>query len=269
MPTMLDRDSANYNELRKKVDEETYPEIGRGDSSCCYAISDSQVVLVALVSAGNKASIEKSLNILHELERLDHIIESTDSGNAKYYIFQKRMPGNSLIDKFFPEADEIITDELKCLQLSIDIVEKVELLHSHQIMHGDLHPGNIMVSDNNEVSLIDFDWSVKINGKYTNTQSKPDGEHHCPHWKETQDASFAADIYSLGVLFNEGNCGGLLGLKLNEKLDSQILNDSGLGNILAQMRDEDPEKRPTLGDIKKGLNAAMDLVPNRKHQSRL
>uniref|UniRef100_U9TE12 Protein kinase domain-containing protein n=3 Tax=Rhizophagus irregularis TaxID=588596 RepID=U9TE12_RHIID len=91
------------------------------------------------------------------------------------------------------------------LKFANDIASAVLCLHSHQIIHGDLHPGNILIHQHS-IKIADFGRS-RLHGSVINKKEKAYGvipymdpkilkDHSC-------DLTEKSDIYSLGVLFWE------------------------------------------------------------------
>ncbi|MBF0101749.1 MAG: phosphotransferase [Desulfobacterales bacterium] len=54
-------------------------------------------------------------------------------------------------------------DQLLALKYMGKIIENINLLIQHQIVHVDLHPGNILIDKNGQVYLIDFDKALIAN----------------------------------------------------------------------------------------------------------
>lgn len=48
-------------------------------------------------------------------------------------------------------------------KLKSSVINKIEELHNLGIVHGDLHEENIVVNNDNDVALIDFDFAFKAN----------------------------------------------------------------------------------------------------------
>ncbi|MFW6415683.1 MAG: lipopolysaccharide kinase InaA family protein [Thermodesulfobacteriota bacterium] len=66
-----------------------------------------------------------------------------------------------LVTKYIPDAknlSEIITSEPKKAERAIiNLAEQVNILISHNILHIDLHPGNVLVDPHERIYIIDFD----------------------------------------------------------------------------------------------------------------
>nr|P00539.2 RecName: Full=Proto-oncogene serine/threonine-protein kinase mos; AltName: Full=Oocyte maturation factor mos; AltName: Full=Proto-oncogene c-Mos [Rattus norvegicus]CAA25123.1 unnamed protein product [Rattus norvegicus] len=90
----------------------------------------------------------------------------------------------------------------KCLKYSLDIVNGLLFLHSQSILHLDLKPANILISEKDVCKISDFGCSQKlqdlrcrpslhhIGGTYT---------HQAPELLKGEIATPKADIYSFGI----------------------------------------------------------------------
>jgi len=81
-----------------------------------------------------------------------------------------------------------LSDEKLVKQLLPVIREKIFLLVRHNILHVDLHPGNILLNDQNFPFIVDFDKARYYSGskeklieKYTGRWERSVKKHHLPH----------------------------------------------------------------------------------------
>lgn len=107
----------------------------------------------------------------------------------------------------------------KKLDLAIALTNAVGTFHSKNIIHADIKLGNIMINDNMQPKLIDFDTAIKLNANQTTIHlGKPVGSRNymAPEvgvWKGSKNLGFwasregnvslASDIYSLGCVFEK------------------------------------------------------------------
>lgn len=130
--------------------------------------------------------------------------------------------------------------DLKLLKrLILEICEGLEYLHCHGVVHLDLKPSNIIVTNaGSHVKIIDFGLSdtasftlLKIKG---GTQ-----EFSSPEQKEDRDTpvSFPADIYSLG--------------KILELFPASRKRE--LRKLISRMTSPNPNKRPEIQEIKNNI----------------
>ena len=94
------------------------------------------------------------------------------------------VPSKSLADLYHEQNGPM--DPIKLLPILIQTARGLFVAHSHGVIHRDVKPANIMVSDSGEVKITDFGVSYSTNQEQITPQS---------------------DIYSLGVVAYEGLCG--------------------------------------------------------------
>lgn len=76
----------------------------------------------------------------------------------KAWLVTKRIPGAvTLIDIAY-------SDESRAIQLGKEVARQIGVLIRHGVYHVDLHPGNIVISKDNQVYLVDFDKAYNFNG---------------------------------------------------------------------------------------------------------
>lgn len=91
------------------------------------------------------------------------------------------------------------------VELFSGIVEAVQYLHSRLVVHGDLKPGNVMVTPEGATKLLDFGTARLLEGGSTTelTRLLLTPTYASPEQKRGEGSSVAGDIYSLGRLFQE------------------------------------------------------------------
>lgn len=91
------------------------------------------------------------------------------------------------------------------VELFSGIAEAVQYLHSRLIVHGDLKPGNVMVTPEGATKLLDFGTARLLEGGPTTelTRLMLTPNYASPEQKRGEGPSVAGDIYSLGRLLQE------------------------------------------------------------------
>ena len=136
--------------------------IGKGAFGVVYTGTDNRGNQVAAkrIDGTDKHKIAKITNDLHRLLDLDHpnVVKLLDIHHldTTMWMFMEYCP-NKDFEKYFQKFKP--NGEQK-LDLMIQIAEGVEFLHKKDIIHRDIKPGNILVSENPAIAkLTDFDLS--------------------------------------------------------------------------------------------------------------
>jgi eukaryotic-like serine/threonine-protein kinase len=89
------------------------------------------------------------------------------------------------------------------LQLFVQICEAVASAHLHLVVHRDLKPGNVLITADGDVKLLDFGVAKLLDEDATDTRTHGGLytlEYAAPEQVLRQPVSVATDIYALGVL---------------------------------------------------------------------
>ncbi len=143
------------------------------------------------------------------LSRLCHenIVKVTDFGidddSQIPYLIMKKLEGVLLVNISLHQID---TKMIK--QLSHSLYKAVSYLHSMQIIHADINPTNIMVSENAEASLFDFGISQNVVSQESFNLSFAKMNafnpiYSAPEILEGKSPSVQTDIFSLACVLYE------------------------------------------------------------------
>lgn len=164
------------------------------------------------VSVGSEGSSElverfreKFLKEARRIASLEHknivpVIDVFEENGTAYYVM-KYMGGGSLSDKVaagaLPEADAV--------RYIRQIASALDFVHGKLMMHLDVKPANVLLSDDDEAVLIDFGLAKQYDDAGTQTSTTPVGISHgyapMEQYRRGGVGTFspATDIYSLGA----------------------------------------------------------------------
>ncbi len=145
---------------------------------------------------------QREANVYRSLEH-PHIVEYVDSGleNTTYFIALEFVAGKPL-DVVLKETP--FTPK-KALDTFVPLVEAIDHAHSRSVIHRDLKPQNVVISDNGVVKLLDFgvaqaddDILKTVTGSILGTFF-----YSSPEQNQGKKIDNRSDLYSLGLVFYE------------------------------------------------------------------
>lgn len=95
-------------------------------------------------------------------------------------------------------------DARHAVRYIIDVCSALGEAHAHGIVHGDLRPHNLILSDEGQVKVIAFAMPSVTSGSFIRPDEAPEFWHHSsPEEAQEQPLGPASDVYSLGVVLYE------------------------------------------------------------------
>ena len=134
-----------------------------------------------------KLSHPNIVNIINYIESEDNV-----------YLIMEYVDGETLESKLKREG-AIPYEE--AVEISVDILEALNYLHSKGIVHRDLKPSNIMFSESGLVKITDFGISKLIGNKgVTTTALAGSYIYMSPEEIKGEGTTYLSDIYSFGIM---------------------------------------------------------------------
>lgn len=158
----------------------------RGTNYVCKKVLPSELELYEKLMATNCQQIAKVYGF-------DFIIEGL-------WVVQEYVPGVTL-ERYLQMHGKL--DELTTCAIAYDICEALETLHGIGVIHRDLTPKNLIITEDGALKVIDFGISrIEKEGSTTDTELLGTAGFAAPEQYGFSQTSPRSDIYSLGVLIN-------------------------------------------------------------------
>lgn len=192
---------------------------------------------------------EREVGALTKLRACENIVrlESFDVINDENYgkcgrIFLEYLEGDTL-----QQMDVVDLSNPQKFNIIYQLINAIQVAHENSIIHRDINPKNIMITQDNKIKLIDFGISkikdmINTDTTYqfaTNRYAAPEVHEH------SENATVKSDIYSLGAVLYYLFTGEEP--PIAEKFETNIINTAGididLKQIIQKMIKNEPEKR--------------------------
>ncbi len=194
-------------------------EIGRGGMGAVYLASRADNVFfkrvaIKLIKRGMDTDfiVRRFRNERQILANLDHpnIAHLFDGGSTEDglpYFVMEYIEGEP-INRYCDKRKLSISDRLKLFQ---QVCSAVQYAHLNQIVHRDIKPGNILVTDEGKPKLLDFGIAKLLNPEFAIDTLDPTAtamrlmtpEYASPEQARGERVTPSSDQYSLGMLLYE------------------------------------------------------------------
>lgn len=173
-------------------------EIGRGDVATVYVARQQPVerfVALKLFDRVDRDAAERLQQLARYLARLDHtnLVPVYDAGLAddQVYWIMRYMPAGTLHDRL--KTQSLSPAEID--RLVAQIAAALDHAHGHDVFHGDLKPGNVLLDHAGNAFVADF-------GIVQALQATP-SNYQAPEVRNGEIPDVRSDVYSLGAMIYE------------------------------------------------------------------
>jgi serine/threonine-protein kinase len=212
-PKLRLKDYMENSELKRFGRYEIVAELGRGAMGVVYKARDPQIerlVAVKTVSMWGQDREEETefrMRFMNEAQaagRLHHaaIVSIFDVGenpeNRDPYIVLEYVAGESLNRVLAREKKLPLP---KALQLAEEIAEALDYAHAQGVVHRDIKPGNILVTEDGHAKIVDFG-IAKLNVAHFTLPGRVMGTpaYMAPEQLSGEGVDGRSDLFSLGVI---------------------------------------------------------------------
>jgi serine/threonine-protein kinase len=197
------------------------------------------------------------------LARLQHpdIARMYDGGmtaSGEPYFVMEYVDGTR-IDRYCDDHGLGVGDRVRLLAR---VCRAVEYAHGRLVVHCDLKPGNILVTHDGDVKLVDFGIAYLLEGERRGgVRSEPRAltpAYAAPEQERNEEVTAATDVYQLGVVLHELLTGA------QGAAPAPLPDD--LAAVIAKARRRDPKDRyPTVETLRRDLEAFLESRPVSAH----
>ena len=191
-------------------------EIGRGGMGTVYEAIDHKLgrrVAIKILDpdlARDEAAIRAFKSEVRATAGINHngivqVWDIVDCANSVGYSMEL-LEGETLAECLASHGGHLPLDDV--LDMVIEATRTLEVVHGHDIVHGDLKPSNVMLV-NGHPKILDFGVarSLPISGFLTERSWAGTWDYVSPEQRGREDPDASSDVYSLSVLMYEAMTG--------------------------------------------------------------
>jgi serine/threonine-protein kinase len=245
--------------------------LGSGGMANVYralrAIDNEEVALKVLSRrhSGNDMYVKRFLREASVMSAIDHpsIVKVLDQSGTDYfyYIVMELVEGKSLLKAI--EDESIKPSDYR--DLVAQLADPLSFLHSLNMVHRDVKPGNYLINDDGKVKLSDFGLVRAEDDFRLTADSSMLGSFAYVSPEQKRDASkvdYRTDIYSLGITYYELFVGDVPELKIAKPSEVNPACLPVMDEVLERAFDSEPDKRHiSVNSLRDEVLAALSKEP--------
>ena len=181
--------------------------IGAGGKGVVSRATDEQLGRIVALKRALPGASERDLARLKDEARIaaalhhPHVVTLFDvvQDGADHWLVLEYVPSRSLAEILEEEGP---LPPRRAARIGAQIADALRAVHSHGVVHGDVKPGNVLVTDDDTAKLTDFGISHVIGGAVTLTDSGLVGgtpAYVAPEVARHDKPTPASDVFSLGA----------------------------------------------------------------------
>lgn len=181
-----------------------YEIIRRFNDSTFLALKDKSVFVLKKISVEDIEIYKKLMTVKNDF--VVRIYEITIVNN-EFFAVCEYVHGKTITDIIEKNG---VMDRETVKRIVLDICDGLDSIHSLGLVHRDISPNNIMITEDGRAKIIDFGISrLRNNHSNTDTQILGTQGYAAPEQYGFKQTNGRADIYALGVLINYMTTGAL------------------------------------------------------------
>jgi predicted Ser/Thr protein kinase len=262
-------------------------------------ISSKERFVIKLLNRNKVDNPDKYEAEVNDLKREYQLLQKTKGIDAvsRAYSFEKEQQGNAFIlleyicgkslSRFLREAEDLRhEDSIKFIK---EILRAFAALHERNLVHGDIHAGNVLIDENKKVRIIDLgltrDTTAEKNQLLpfggVNFYMPPERISITTIGKFSKEPDLYSDVYQIGilmylVLYNSLPFKGFIWEELAANIKQETVQlsprsflnhpvDNGLLKVINKCLDKEPLNRyanagEVLGDFEKVFSKKLVLI---------
>jgi hypothetical protein len=231
--------------------------VGTGGMSSVFRARDAQLdrrVAIKILHehyAADPEYLERFRREARAVARLSHpnivtVIDRGDDGGRQYIVFE-HVEGENLKELVVRSGRLPVR---RALELALDVANGLSFAHERGLVHRDVKPQNVLLSQEGEVKVTDFGIARSLHVDHGVTQTGTvlgTGEYLAPEQASGQPVSPATDVYSLGVVLWELLTG-----------EVPFAGENFVAVALRHVNEPPPSLRQRRPDVSPRLDAAVD-----------
>ncbi len=183
--------------------------IGRGGMGDVYRarqVSMDRIVALKVIPAANKGHIKRMRREARWIGRVSHpnIIQGFDVGETEevFFFSMEYVKGRTLHDIIVKEG---VLGERRAVTLAMQIAQAIGALWNEHIVHRDVKPGNIMVTNTGVAKLCDLGLAIDVKEEASHLLDEPGMAVGTPFYMSPEQVEgrrlpdVRSDLYSLGA----------------------------------------------------------------------
>jgi eukaryotic-like serine/threonine-protein kinase len=231
--------------------------VGTGGMSTVFRAHDVQLereVAIKILHphyADDPEYLERFRREARAVARLSHpnivtVIDRGDDDGRQYIVFE-HVDGENLKELAVRSGRLPVR---QALELALAVADGLAFAHDHGLVHRDVKPQNVLLSNEGEVKVTDFGIARSLHVEQGVTQTGTvlgTGEYLAPEQASGKPVSPATDVYSLGVVLWELLAG-----------DVPFTGDNFVAVALRHVNEPPPHVRERRPDVSPRLDAAVE-----------